>query len=305
MPVFLCLNELSCTSNAHEREINQAMAAFVELLRQCRRWRKDVSLISASPLATLDLAPGYPISQWMGSPRNRDRWRFLRLMQNKAPFSSVLSGTEGEVEYRLGESRTDGIGTAHLIDGLAVSLPLEERWNREWILPRRSALEETEDGLLRLRVEEVAVRHASAIEHLTVHEKWAKATGLADIRTGQALWDSRADFFPRLRFLGRVEEDLRTLHHYWLAPVKGLLLGLDASLNAWNTREFPEPDWHTRVTPESETRRRLCGFTDLDGTTRVFDLHARMTPNDGRLHFRLCREDGTAVIAYIGRKIQN
>lgn len=226
-------------------------------------------------------------------------------MQNKAPFSSVHSGIEGEVEYRFAESRTDGIGTAHLIDGLAVSLPLEERWNREWITPKRSALEESDDGVLHLHEEEVEVRHASALEHLTVHEEWAKATGLADVRTGQALWDSRADFFPHLRFLHRVEEDLRTLHHYWLAPVKDLLLGLDASLNAWNTQKSPEPAWHTKVTPESETRRRLCGFTDLDGITRVFDLHARMTPNVGRLHFRLCRENGTAVIAYIGRKIQS
>ncbi|WP_433539803.1 hypothetical protein ACQP10_24920 [Streptosporangium sandarakinum] len=276
----------------------------MKLLRQCRDRRPEVSLVSAVPLTALNLTTEYSMSQWMGKPRHRDLRLFLRALQNRAPFASVLPDGDGHVEYQLDGDRADGIGTAHLLDALAVSLPLEKRWDSEWVRPMRAALEETDEGDLQLRTEEVAVRHASTAEHLTAHEEWVAATGLTGVRTAGELWKSRADFFPHLSFLARVEDDLRTLRHHWLTPVRDLLLELEVAVSRWDVGKDPEPAWRTKITPESETRKRLCRFVDLDGTTRVFDLHARMTPGAGRLHFRIRREDGTAVIAYIGPKLK-
>jgi hypothetical protein len=60
--------------------------------------------------------------------------------------------------------------------------------------------------------------------------------------------------------------------------------------------------WKTKVTGESETRKSLCEFLDLDGAISIFELHARFTPGPGRIHFRLIPGDGIARVAYIGRK---
>jgi hypothetical protein len=61
--------------------------------------------------------------------------------------------------------------------------------------------------------------------------------------------------------------------------------------------------WRSRVTPESETRRHLCKFADFDGESRIFDLHGRFTPGEGRIYFRLVPQERTATIAYIGLKL--
>lgn len=59
------------------------------------------------------------------------------------------------------------------------------------------------------------------------------------------------------------------------------------------------------VTPESEGRKGLCNFMDLDGVVRCFDLHARFQPDPGRIHFRRVATggEGRLRIAYIGRKL--
>ncbi|GAA2341825.1 hypothetical protein GCM10010246_28760 [Streptomyces cuspidosporus] len=48
----------------------------------------------------------------------------------------------------------------------------------------------------------------------------------------------------------------------------------------------------------------VCRFTDLDGETSTFDLHARFTTGAGRIHFRLVPEERTIRLAHIGSKIR-
>jgi hypothetical protein len=81
------------------------------------------------------------------------------------------------------------------------------------------------------------------------------------------------------------------------------LVEMEAALAEWDTILHPTPLWRSKQSGEAEKRRRLCRFTDLDGVEREFDEHVRFTPGPGRLHFRLVREEGTAVIAYVGGKI--
>jgi hypothetical protein len=57
------------------------------------------------------------------------------------------------------------------------------------------------------------------------------------------------------------------------------------------------------VTPEAQTRKRLCAFADLDGVERIFDLHGRFTPGEGRVYFRLVPDTRKAAVAHIGLKL--
>lgn len=80
---------------------------------------------------------------------------------------------------------------------------------------------------------------------------------------------------------------------------------LDDAVAAWDTKVMREPEWKSKVTPESESSNNegRSGFEDLDGRPRLFDLHARFTPGPGRIHMRLITEAGKVRIAYIGRKL--
>ncbi|AXX28290.1 hypothetical protein KCV87_15705 [Actinosynnema pretiosum subsp. pretiosum] len=301
MAIFLCLNELSCTSRLPADEVDRVMQGFVRVLAEVRRARPNAVLISPERLPGVELAAGYPMAKWANDPRNRDRWRLVRAMQQRAPFTFdqvVPEGSADELEYRHGGRAALGLGAAHLVDGLAVSLSSERVWDTDEVQVDRTSLTEEAEVV----EERVRVAHASAEHHFEAHRERFKRDGLADLSTGAALWGARADHFPALRFLPAVETHFRDLTPNWVVPVRERLAELQDSAAGWPAGE-PFPEWQSLVTPEGEQRKRLCYFVDVDGVKYLFDLHARFTPGVGRIHFRVSAEERKLIVAHVGRKI--
>lgn len=306
MSVLLVLNELSCSTESSRVAVDEAMIEFVELLRTARRLRSDIALITPVRIDSIELAMGYSVQQWISSnAANRDRWRFVRAVQNRAPFRAVLpkgENEDGEAEYRCGELAAHGLGVAHVIDGLAVSLPIGAMWDHRWVTVHRSTLLE-ERGDLTVRHERVNVRHAATRDHLSSHDTWIRGFGLSGLESGSKIWASTDRVFPHLGFLPRVEGDLQRLGRDCVQSVVNALFNLELAVAEWSPAKAPTPDWRTKVTGESASRQKYCEFVDLDGVVRVFELHARFTPGHGRIHFRLLPENGTARVAYVGGKL--
>ncbi len=282
------------------------MNEFVGLLRSVRKLSLDITLVTHVTLASMEIAEGYYIQQWIGAdPANKDRWRFIRAIQNRAPFTAMSpSDLQNGLEYFRDGRRSDGLGLADLLDGLAISLPLDKQWSEPWLQVTRSALEEDDSGEITVQTEGRSVRHASGDEHVIHHKQWIASAGRNEISVGIDIWRAKNDLFPNLTFLPRVEQDLRNLRRDWVRPATEQLRKLEVSIAAWKESRTALPLWHTKITGEYERREHGCEFTDLDGVVRVFELHARMTPGAGRLHFRLVTEDRTVRVAYIGMKIQ-
>ncbi|MGW1881569.1 hypothetical protein [Streptomyces sp. NPDC001970] len=262
--------------------------------------------MTRTPLASAELATGYHFQQWAADNRNRTQRQFIKALRNRAPFSDVLPqhAASDEIEYECAGETVEGVGAAHLMDGLAVSLPLSLAWSGSWLDVTARRLVETDSGDLSLEQVVEPVRHAAQRPDLDPHEKWGSSTGLEAVDSAAQLWEQRGDFFPRLQFLPRVQDDLERLELRWFIQVRSLLARLQASAAAWDPTSVALPEWQgAKVTPEHEQRKRLCIFRDLDGVERCFDLHGRFTPGAGRLHFRAVREEGTLRIAYIGRKL--
>ncbi|MEU7118496.1 hypothetical protein [Streptomyces zaomyceticus] len=276
------------------------MEEFVGVLRGARKWR-EIALVTKPLLPEAELAKGYYFQQWAADNRNRTQRQFIKALRNRAPSAEELPGSE--VEYVCAGERVKGIGAAHIMDSLAVSLPVSLAWTGTWLDVTVRRLVESETG--DLAVEEVTelVRHSARRADLAVHEKWGCSAGLDAVDTPQQLWEEREDFFPHLQFLPRVQDDLAALELKWFVQVRGLLARLEASAALWNHAERAAPEWQgAYVTPEGQQRKLLCYFRDLDDKDRCFDLHGRFTPGAGRLHFRLVREEGALRVAYIGPK---
>ncbi|WP_413801412.1 hypothetical protein [Streptomyces iranensis] len=261
--------------------------------------------MTQSPLPDSELARGYYYRQWAADNRNRTQRQFIKALRNRAPFTDVLPQhhTPGEIEYECSGESVEGVGTAHIMDGLAVSLPLSLAWTGSWLDVTVRRLVETDAGDLEMEEAAEPVRHSARRTDLLPHEKWGRSSGLDAVDTPAQLWEQRADFFPRLQFLPRVREDLERLELKWFIQVRGLLARLEESASLWDPTVNAVPLWQgAKITPEHEQRKRLCRFRDLDGTDQCFDLHGRFTPGAGRLHFRLVPADAALRIAYIGPK---
>lgn len=303
MSVLLFFNELSCSEPRSKEHVNEAMERFVRLLNRITQWRADTALVSLVRLKDLELAPGYFLTEWAGQPRHRDLWRGIRRMQNRAPFSEVLPLGAGDgADYSWSGRPGRALAAAHLLNGLLVSL-LAEDWDATWVRADREMLADSPGGEAMILQDSVDIRHAAMVEHAAAHEDWIKQTGLPDLRSGAEIWAARDDLFPHLRFLPQVESHLRGLRLDWVVPVANELRRLDDAIADWDPAVRREPGWRSKVTSESESRKRLCAFTDLDGADRIFDWHGRFTPGAGRVYFRLVPQKRQATVAYIGLKL--
>ncbi|WP_062207662.1 hypothetical protein [Streptomyces sp. NBRC 109706] len=312
MPL-LFLNERSyetgCAPALADRAMTELARAVVAVLRTDR----DTVLVSAVPIGALQLADGYPIGKWHGNPRNRDLWRRLMLMQARSPHRAVLPAGDDSwdgVEYRHGGETVEGLGVAHLLGGLGVSLAVEARWDTDRLALEREELVEDADGEVRSETGEVTVRHLSGPHHHEAHRRWLlhgvealRRGGLDAVRRGAELWERREVFFPGLQFLPRVEEDLRQLPAVWVQPVRDRLAELAAAVADWDPAARPiAPQWRSDVRTEFESRRRLCWFPDEE-RDELFDWHCEFLPKPGRIHFRLLHGERALRIAYVGRKL--
>lgn len=305
MPL-LFLNEKSWGTISDPARAERAMADFVAVVRAAAA-AGGTALVSEVDVKALDIADGYPVNKWIGaSPRNRALWQRLRALQGRSPVRSVFPAEDAaeHLEYRHNGEVVLGLGAAHFMDGIAVSLPVARQWQADIVTLERSELTEDDNGTLEMRHDTVDVRHLSAEPHLDVHLDWIRAARREGLTTGSRIWDSCADLFPHLTFLPRVEDQLSVLNPHWVVPVRRALERLEEAVAVWDPASMAEPEWRTKVSPEGETRKRVCRFTDLDGETRTFDLHARFTPGAGRIHFRLVPEDRTIRLAHIGSKIR-
>ncbi|MEU3894761.1 hypothetical protein [Streptomyces sp. NPDC045251] len=190
------------------------------------------------------------------------------------------------------------------MDAIAVSLPVAPPWQAVSIPLVRGELAELDDGTLRLAHDTVEVRHLSAEPHVVKHRSWIRESRLHEVTAGRHIWERRADLYPHLDFLPRTQGQLTGLGPHWVVPVRRCLERLEDAVAAWDPAAAPEPDWQTRVTPEAETRKRVCWFTDPDGEDHCYDLHARFTPGRGRIHFRLLPDQRAVRLAHIGGKIR-
>lgn len=311
MPL-LFLNEISCDTDSDPARAERAMTELARaVLAVVRADRPGTVLVAREPITGLQIAKGQPIGKWAG--KNKEMWQRLLLMQSKWPHRVVYPEGEGfyDVEYRHGDRPADGLGAAHLMDGLGVSLPLDPCWDTDQVRVHRQRLVDDADGGGAFETDEVGVRHLSSSIHCETHGPWiragveaVRAGGLGAVRRGADLWEQRAELFPTLQFLPCVEQDLRQLPDGWVRPVRDRLAELQEAVAAWDPKARPiEPQWRSDVRTEFESRRRLCWFTDDDGTEQLFDWHSEFLPKPGRMHFRLLHDQRTLRIAYVGRKL--
>jgi hypothetical protein len=304
MSVLLFFNELSCPSSQPKERIDEAMKQFVRVLREITTHRQDSALISAVKLKELELSPGYYLAEWARHPSNLDMWRWIRRLQNRAPFSDVLpDGVGAGVDYFHENRAAEALGAAHMLSGMSVSLLVDAAWDAPWVRVDRNHLAEDPNGEPVLIEDSVEVRNAATLNHTAIHMEWIKQVGILELRHGFEIWQSRENLYPNLLFLPRTEQQLANLRSDWVIPAAQELRRVDHALACWDPQQTREPVWRSHITPEGETRKRLCRFKDLDGIERLFDLHGRFTPGHGRVYFRLAPQQGKAIVAHVGLKL--
>lgn len=285
----------------------QLVMTLLNTLISLRKVNKRFALNTAVPIAQYEVAEGWTLQKLLGGALHRDQWDFIRQLNNRSPIAAemedyLLQEVNGmEFRTQAGQVKSAALAWAALLESATVSCDAQPDWKQPWINIEFTKLQD--DGNLTDSVGQV--RNVSQADHVVVHVDWLKLLGLSDGPSAIQVWQERADRYPGLRFLGRVERDLVTLEGTG-APFRQALSALEALAQAagnW-TAESAWPEF-SNADPESATRRQFCwADDDVSGKRECFDWHTRFTGSfHGRVHFRVDEAARKIVVAYIGLKL--
>lgn len=158
------LNELSCAEEIDARDADEAMATFVDVLRQIIHWRKDLKLVCHVNFKSIELAHEYRYAQWAKDPKNRDRRNYILALQNVAPPGSGLLDIPEDREYYYGDRLSEGLGRAYQHSGIGISLPVNRAWDTLTITLTLVTAAEADRS--------VEVHHVAETRHVRSLEAW-------------------------------------------------------------------------------------------------------------------------------------
>jgi len=306
----MVLNELSlepiadCIEEARRRMqqlMQTGMRATALGIGRVLRTQQDISLV--------ELAPGYPVVKWRNdNVVDIETRRRFRSLTTKSPFLLDVPPEEmrianGLSDFEFEGKSAQGLGTAFLIDGLAVSLASHKQWDAKHIELTCCYV----DDELQIQSKQVLATHASSEQHVVDNSATITAWLSRRVLNGQDLWNRRGQIFSNLQFCEAIQRDVSTLTPS--NPVMKLVLRklfeLEAYSKSWTSGLF-EPAALLNVSRESESTlsnarlRKLREFVCPDGQTRLFDWHAKLSVNQWRIHFYPDGATRRVIVGYIG-----
>lgn len=281
------------------------------MVREAHHLDDVILLNSAVPVAQLQFGEQWPLSILRNDRDCVEENRYLRRIQDRAPFDAALADVGGgyDVEYRIlpnapiaaGEIAM-GLGLAHQTSGLSISFNSHPSWCERDLRLLRRRLDEGDD----LIDDEVMAANATSLADIEHHR--ASFYDPEPVTSGVELWACRGELFPCLAFIPRTRAQIEGLlrGEPRLQAIIGKLRGLNGAIEQWGATGAEHPLFTFKVRNESDSRiqRGLVNFHDEAQVTHVFSLHCDFTPGEGRIHFLLeSHPTRIALIGHVGGKI--
>ncbi len=317
MDIDLILNELSLQQPAPNQEVAKKwMSCLIKTIRTVKGQGMKANLRTKDDFHTTILAPNYPLRRWLNDKEVDQVERlFIKTLATKTPFSTELTNLEiKSVEKNTGLSefwhqgeQAIGLGVAHILKTISVSLLSNEKWNCSQLLLELRRIDDAEDGEIVNEIVEII--HASCSDHVYEHTNWLQKYIRERVLDGLDLWHRREDLFPNLVFCDDVYKQVQSLSsgNPILRQVTKRLFEMEEFCKSWTHGGFDMDSLPCKASPESDSRlkqlKKELTFKCPDGNERVFSWHVRMTPGAWRLHFSVELGPGKIIIGYIGSKI--
>ncbi|MCU5378239.1 hypothetical protein OCA08_13925 [Bacillus cereus] len=308
----LVLNELSHKTYLGDVEsAKKLMNEFIKVLVLINSKGIQPKLRMKTDIYNLYLTQEYPLTKWINDRTvDLDKRRLIMSIITQFPFidkelESIIYDKVLASDFKFENEVVEGLGIAYLLDSIAISLLMDDRWNTAYLSLQMEFIDEEAETF----TENIDIRHISTPIHLTEHEDWISSTRLKNIKTGKELWRKKSTLFPSLVFCEHIEEQITALHEgqTLFKQILKRLFQLETYFFNWNSGPFLPEKIGSKVTVESQVTltkyENEHTFLCPDGKERLFSWHSRMTPFAQRLFFYPCENTRNCFIGHIGKKL--
>jgi hypothetical protein len=321
--IYAVFNELAVSpiyrnGSWSKYDANEWLKQFSLLLHKAAQ--KNVSgLRTYSHPHQIELIKGYTLLEWFSDSQFDLELRLL-LQTKFAELSRILEFPENQqgnplIQYLHNNKDAYGLGAAHLMESLAISLNTgNKRWRKNLLDIKIMEMVEDEADLVEY---DETVRHMCEESHLQSHEKWIAERLKTIVRNGKELLKKAQEWYPNLLFCKDAEAQLKQLpgNTPEFRRIITRLFELERYCQQWEHGGF-EVNAIPNASNESDSTMQQYGrlrmFICPDGQSRSFGFHLKGIPGHWRIHIwpdveGVFRESSDSrrkiLIGYIGRHL--
>ncbi|MBI6136423.1 hypothetical protein JEQ04_00930 [Serratia plymuthica] len=282
---------------------------FVSVIRKIVNMRNDAHIEHIKEIFERTVLDNKTIHQLLGRGPYRDEITYLKKIASNMSLDHdlFLVNYDEEKEWLIAQCpqsehvRDSKYLIAYILNGVLISFPDQHNsFNSDLV---NLALHDIEGN----KKEIGSLKNIFINDDIILNEEEINSTNilcLPELYSGSE--ELYRALFGNIRFLNNAMDGINNFRNDRdsLKNIFSCLLSIDFSVRKWRSSALPAPEFGIKITPEHEKRKALCIFKDEnDNKEYTFDLHARFTPNDGRIHFLYKDKSEACVVAYIGRKI--
>ncbi len=263
------------------------------------------------------LSPNYPLRAWFNDslvPRDESefvltyytRYSYIQPYDKDLQGSSEFQSKKSLFEASFAGERAEGLGFAHLLKGLALSIRSEPCWDSPWLDLDCKKLDPESEEISEYRETQ---RHVSRARHVSKdHAAWIEGQIQCGVRNGSDLLSKAVTLFPNLVFCSDASKQIRVLSagSRYLPSILKLLFELEIQANSWTEGDFDYRQLHN-ASSESESTMNRFGhrriFVCPDGISRTFEWHLKGLPRPWRIHIYADSHQKKILIGYVGRHL--
>ncbi len=318
--IYAVFNELAVAPAYRQQkwtkyDANQWLEQFSRLLYQAEQ-KNITGLRTYAHPHEIELIEGYSLQTWFNDQQFSLDLR-LRLQDIFTSLSRIQAFPENKqgdplIEYQYDSQPAYGLGAAHLLDSVAISLHTgHQAWEPDLLALQITEIQE-ENGEWLEKSE--SVRHISNAAHLPGHADWIAARLRTSAPNGRVLLRKVKEWYPHLIFCKDAEIQLRQLAGGTpqFRRIVTRLFELEAYCQHWQSGGFeghkiPNSSWESDSTMQQYGRSRE--FVCPDGQRRSFAYHLKGLPGHWRIHIwadvdavfgKLEDADGKILVGYLG-----
>jgi len=201
-----------------------------------------------------------------------------------------------DCEYFYKAFATDGgLACCDVWNTLAVSFNSKAQWNSSVVMLAKDTIEN--DEIIR---EEITIKHASQVCHLTEHQKFFDVLEFENRLhiTQNTFWCDKSKNFPNIiHFCVEVEAQIKNLDAMVFKQAIGLLRDVETKRKSIFDFHYSSEGESVKNNPRLKEMRM---FT-IDGSKVFFTYHVKSLPHGNRIYF--LEKDEKLFIGYIGKHL--